>query len=180
MMDADEEQLGHLARDIDAARKHYFRARDHLRLAVKELRGGPDTADQLLMIANERGVNEVAERLADSSRELAFENPYDVRKGEGLQRLTELAEIVVLAEQDLSHLVKAREHLLAHRDPHHERRYVLDGRDVILDIKRGKVRFIDDDTSEPLHVEVVDSRGLPEKSLEALRRDRQKKRDKDK
>jgi hypothetical protein len=180
MMDADEEELGNLARDIDDARKHFLRARDHLRLAVKELRGGPDAADSLLMIAHERGANEVAERLADSGRELGFEKPYDVGKGEGLQRLTDLAEIAALAEKDLAHLVAVRENILAHRDPQHQRRYVLEGREVVLEIERGKIRFIDDDTSEPLHIEVVDSRGLPEKSLESLRRDRKKKRNKDK
>ena len=39
-MYADEQELGNLAREIDAVRKQYFRSRDHLRLAVQELTGG--------------------------------------------------------------------------------------------------------------------------------------------
>lgn len=178
-MDGDEQELGNLAVEIDAVRRQYFRSRDHLRLAVQELTGGPDTADQLLMIANERGLNELAERLADSARDLGFEKPYSVGKGEPLNRLLDLTEVATLADRELCQLVAAREHILIHRDPTHLKRVVHDGRDVILDIKGGKMRFMDDGSELPLRIEVVESKGLPEKSLEALRRERQKDREDD-
>jgi hypothetical protein len=86
-MDPDDQELANLAKDIEEARQHYFRTRDHLRLAVAELRGTADGADRLLMIANECGSDQVTERLADSARDLGFQNPNMVGKGKGLARL---------------------------------------------------------------------------------------------
>lgn len=175
-MDADDQELALLAKDIEDSRKHYIRSRDHLRLAAMELGGEADTADRLLTLAEEKGADEVAARLADSGRQLGFAHPYEVGRGEGQQKLVELVEVAADAHADLCNLTTARERILRARDPSRLQRFCLDGREVIFDIQNAQVRFADGDISLPLRIEVVDPDGLPDKSLEALRAARQRDR----
>lgn len=175
-MDADDQELALLEKDIADSRQHYVRSRDHLRLAAIELGGQPDTVDRLLTLAEEKGSDEVADRLADSGRELGFDRPNRAGQGEGRQKLLDLVNVAAAAHADLCNLTAARETILRRRDPTRPQHICLDGRDVIFDIRNGQVRFADGDTSLPLRIDVVEPSGLPEKSLEALRAARQRER----
>lgn len=172
-----EDDLNNLAIDIDRARKMYDRAKDHLRLALKDIGHNPEIGHTLVALASERGVQEVFDRLEDSARELGFDIDYSVSKSPLRERLTDLTEMVKDADEELCHLVAQRENLLFQRDPNHQRVVCVDGRDMIFEMKRGKVRIRDADTSEPLQIEMVEPSGFPEKSLEALRAERLRDRD---
>lgn len=102
-MDADEQELGNLAREIDAVRKHCFRSREYLRLAVQELTGTSGTADELVLIADEHGLEALAEELATCPR-ARLSTALPRRAGERVGGLLDLTEVAVLADRELNQL----------------------------------------------------------------------------
>lgn len=169
-MDPDDNELLNIAKEIDEARKHYFRSRDHFRLALKELGAGDNAFESMLALAEEFGVDHVAERLSDSGRELGFSRPYGVGQGPDRDRVIDLLAVAKDADRDLCQLVAARETILCNRNPQHIRRYNIDGQEVVFNVEKGKVRVMDSDREEPLRIELVPPTGFPDRSLEHLRK----------
>lgn len=177
-MDPDENELINLAKEIEDSRKHYFRSRDHFRLALNEIGGAEESVDKLLTLAEEFGVDHVAERLTDSPRELGFSRPYAVGKGPEHDRVVDLLSVAKDADRELCELTARRENILCERNPGRARRYNIAGQEVIFNVEQGKVRAMDSDREEPLRIELVPPRGFPDRSLEQLRR-RDRNRDDD-
>jgi hypothetical protein len=169
-MDPDDHELLNLAKEIEDARKHYFRSRDHFRLALKEIGAAEESTEKLLSLAEEFGMDHVSDRLSDSPRELGFSRPYAVGKGDERDRVLDLLTVAKDADRELCELVASRENILCARNRERARRYNIDGQEVIFNVEGGKIRAMDSDREEPLRIDLVPPRGFPERSLEEMRR----------
>jgi len=181
-MDTDDAELINLEHGIEERRRAYLRARDHLRLMMKDAGADPEAADHLAASADEFGADHTVGRLAYEPSRYGLTPDSLLLEPARRARLRDVLEEVTDQNGRLGMEINAREAILCRRDPNRERRYNIDGRDAGLDRLRKTMRYLDDHTSEVLTLESVEPLGAPDRIPELhaeLRLAKRRRRDRE-
>lgn len=176
---SDDDDLVNLDLHIAETRKDYFRHRDHLRLLIEEARGPAEGLEALLAVAEEFGAEAAMERLATAPERLGFDEDTPLRTGPMRDRVADALSEATDANYELGYLIGGRERILCERDPERQRVYNFDGREVVLDVAREKVRYLDEPNADAtLTIEAVDPSHEPTREfLRGLKRERGRQRE---
>lgn len=181
MTEDDQIELGNLEISIEQARKDYIRLRDHLQLLMNEAQGPREGAQTLMTAAEEFGADHVMQTLIESPIKLGigFSSATRLHDPDFREKLADVLGEVTYANAELGQLIGWREDILCATDPTRERIYNFDGRDVVLDIKNQRVRFVEDPAAEEaLFIEAVEPSSEPTREfLRQLKREQERKRD---